>query len=284
MSINYYSIKKIFNSKNKNFIVLSARYFYWQIIKMFALFPKVIKFSNSKVLIRNITEANEGGGLIFVYDLYDYNNMSFLKLYNELTREVVFFDVGANRGIYSLLLSENDSNTTYSFEPHPKTYSLLEYNIAFNNRRNIYPFNFAIGSEISKIRFTDVPYSSTNHVLDVDTHETCIEVQLTTLDEFCIIRGIQPNILKIDVEGFEYNVLLGSDKILNKVDIILCEISHNFEKICTYLTFKDFYGPYKIDFRNKKLVCENNISEDFCFINKLSIKNILAKLNFEIKT
>ena len=82
------------------------------------------------------------------------------------------------------------------------------------------------------------------------------QIQTDTLDNFCKIKKIKKiDILKIDVEGAEYDVLIGGKKILNNTKIIQLEIlgtktnfNNRYKKIISYLKNKNF-----------KIILEKNI-------------------------
>ena len=70
-----------------------------------------------------------------------------------------------------------------------------------------------------------------NFILSIKKKERLIEsqeVKVVKLDTFCFKKSIKKiDILKIDVEGFELQVLQGASKILNNTDYILIEIQDN---------------------------------------------------------
>jgi FkbM family methyltransferase len=156
------------------------------------------------------------------------------------------FDVGANIGDYSILLSNlvGNSGKVYSFEPTSTTFSRLQERISY--KKNIYAFQKAVFSEDKEIQFNEFPddYSVWNSIgrpqmLDpkgrgeyIPIVETEI-VEAITLDSFCKQHDIQKiDYLKIDVEGAESDVLLGTiDLLKNKaIQFIQFEVSQNMLK------------------------------------------------------
>lgn len=262
-------IRKIISNRNINRCIAVCRYSIWQLIKILNLFPRVVNFSNSKIKILDRSSANEGGGLLYTHRLYDSNNMNLLLIINNKSKQV-YFDVGANKGVYSLLASENIDTVVFAFEPHPVTYNYLLDNIELNNRPNIHPYNLAIGDFNGKVRFTNVDGSSTNKIILSEKESNYILVPVITLDEFCNKEGVTPSFIKIDVEGFENDVIKGGLKILNKVNLLQIEISLNEKEVLSMLESLGFAGPYYYDHKNRTMRAKKFLGcEDPIFINKI---------------
>ena len=67
-----------------------------------------------------------------------------------------------------------------------------------------------------------------------------IKVKTDTLDNICFQNNFLPNFVKIDVEGAEYDVLLGAKHILKDVEAIMVEISNNENDVCSLLNNLSF--------------------------------------------
>lgn len=276
------SIKKILNNTNINRLGAFIRYSLWQVIKFMNLFPRRIKVSNSHINIIDKAAANQGGGLMFTHRLYDYNNMKLILDISGFDR-LSYFDIGANKGIYSLLVSENTTNSVYSFEPHPITYRYLLDNISLNKRTNINTFNFALGTSNDKLRFTDVAGSSTNMIVS-DSEKKSIEVDVVALNSFVQEHNVIPTHIKIDVEGFEYEVLKGSLNFLKEVKLLQIEISKNYDEIVKVLHENVFLGPYYYQHKFKTMH-SNKFSgcEDPLFINSGYKSTLENNLNIKFE-
>lgn len=169
---------------------------------------------------------------------YDEKVLDVFK-YLVLNGNKVIYDIGANIGIFSLLAGTiNKDNIIYAFEPNPVNFKRLLSNIKSNDLPNVNPYKIAIGNNNKSLLLTkpkgnyisDVTSVYSNHTkrfTDFD-HEKFSVVQIC-LDDFVIKEEIQnPDIIKLDVELYEYEVLLGSKKIIEKCrPIILCEL-HNY--------------------------------------------------------
>lgn len=175
-------------------------------------------------------------GYVETYDIRVFINL--------IQKENVIFDIGANTGIYSVLSSiVMDQSVVYSFEPYPVNYIRLNENITLNARKNIQTVQKAVGAEKTSIVFT-VPaedmISDTSSVLESFSKSTyegrikwkSIEVEQVTVDDFCIENDInRVDLMKIDVEGYEMDVLRGALKTIQKDrPIILLESFLNEKK------------------------------------------------------
>ncbi len=118
-------------------------------------------------------------------------------------------DVGANIGITSILLSKIFKNSPiYAFEPNPVVFKTLENNL--NNKKKFKLFRFAISDgNKDSLRFSGI--SAFGH-LDKKNLETSIKVPSVSLGSFHKQEGFNKfDLVKIDVEGFELDVIKGLD-------------------------------------------------------------------------
>ena len=211
--ILYKVIKFIFNHpfNSNNRISSVLRFFKWQLNTKLNPYPIVYPFTeNSKLLIWK--SLNGATGNLYC-GLMEYYDMGFLLHFLRSTD--LFIDVGANIGAYTVLASGEIGANTISIEPIPSTYKILTDNILINRIQDkVQALNIGLGNEKEKINFTK-SMDTVNHVAtdnDIDT----IEVEVDNLDS---VTNIIPALIKIDVEGFETEVLNGADKILNNKDL-----------------------------------------------------------------
>ena len=174
---------------------------------------------------------------IFVGDTTEYDTFERLLnpkyqsqiinlLINKAAGISTFIDIGANTATISIRLSKiyNDNIKIYSFEPIPNTYKLAASNIVLNNISNISLYNLGIGDCESKIIFHTFKGQSscataisnrTPH--DKNCKMNSLTVNCTTLDSFVYKNNIsRVDLMKIDVEGYELNVLKGAINVINK--------------------------------------------------------------------
>jgi FkbM family methyltransferase len=151
--------------------------------------------------------------------LYDLEDMSFLL--HLLRQGDLFIDVGSNVGAYTVLASAVCGAHSIAIEPVPSTFQHLLDNVNINRIFALVDtLNLGIGDEESSLRFT-TGLDCINHVMTEEEEENkldSIEVKVKTLDSLVLDR--QPVLIKIDVEGFEANVLKGSRETINKESLL----------------------------------------------------------------
>jgi FkbM family methyltransferase len=130
-------------------------------------------------------------------------------------------DVGANWGLYSLLISRavGPSGKVYAFEPVPEIFARLKEHIALNNATNVIPVPIALSDEkgTAKMSVKEGESSLFRRVSD-----EFVEVQVERLDDFVEREKIERvDAIKIDVEGAELKVIRGADKTIRRDKPIL---------------------------------------------------------------
>jgi FkbM family methyltransferase len=232
------------------------RHFLWQMRKVANRFPCDLRFPGFVVRIADRMVANGPGALLNAMGLYDPNNMLFLI---ELFRRKLcftFYDVGANIGVYSLMVASSQAEATVcAFEPHPYTYSLLRENIMLNRLdRQIITFQSALGSKNGLIKFTDMPGSAVNKTVEDGYKQgKTIEVEIWQGDAIVHRTNIMPDVIKIDVEGLENEVLHGfiGTLLSTKMVFVECQdLPETSEMLCNQFGFS---GPFRVDYRAKRL-------------------------------
>lgn len=285
MKLNFFRTVSIIN-KNKyiNPYVGVFRHVMWALRKLFNIFPCDLKLGDQLVRIANRSIANGNGALINSMGYYDPNNMLLLK---ELFQKEIynsFFDVGANIGVYSLIVAgQAQSVNVFAFEPHPQTFLLLQENVHLNNLDNrISCIQSALGDHDGTVRFTDNAGNPENHILNGSGGG--LEVLIQRTNTFCEREGIYPQVMKIDVEGFENQVLNGLGNSLSKVQVIFSECWDLSETTRILCKQAGFMGPYKVDFKNRKFVFANIHDEDWIFLGPQAETLICTILKFETST
>jgi FkbM family methyltransferase len=125
----------------------------------------------------------------------------------------LFVDVGANIGSYTILAAGVVGATCLSLEPVPATFSRLLDNISLNRVASLVTArNVGAGSTNGLMRMT-TGLDSVNHVVPAGANAgSSTEVAVATLD--ALLGGRHPTFIKIDVEGFETEVVNGADRAL----------------------------------------------------------------------
>jgi FkbM family methyltransferase len=136
------------------------------------------------------------------------------------------FDVGANEGQFAFMARYCWSLANiYCFEPDARAYERLTVN--HNHDTKIICHNFALGEVAKNVALNLGSDSAQNSILTYNTCESIgqIEIPLKTLDELYSNSDLSNSLLKIDVQGYELQVLKGGISCLNYFSYILVEIS-----------------------------------------------------------
>lgn len=145
-----------------------------------------------------------------------------IDIYYKLAkRSNIVVDVGANTGMYtSIACAANEQAKVYAFEPVPQVYHRLIANIELNGYQARCTLqNIAISSSNGTVQF-HIPASTLPTSASLNTKGfrgysgTVTNVPAATLDSIC--GNEQVDLVKIDVEGFEDQVLVGMQGILQK--------------------------------------------------------------------
>ena len=150
----------------------------------------------------------------------------------------VIFDVGAHRGETAVVFSRNfPGSQIHSFEPSAETFSALQSHVS--RLENVRTVNVALGRSAGTGTLNINKSTATNSLLGsarVEDDElaelmepvTATTVAVKTLDEYCAGAGIEViDVLKMDVQGFEIEVLAGGRRLLSEahIPLVYCEVS-----------------------------------------------------------
>lgn len=131
-----------------------------------------------------------------------------------LSREMVFVDVGANVGVYSLFVLKATAGTArvVALEPHPRTFAKLDFNCRLNGFDRISRINAGAGAgETETTLFSDGGGNIGNASLlrEVGGGRDAVTIRLRALADVVAEEKLERiDLLKIDVEGFEDQALL----------------------------------------------------------------------------
>lgn len=153
----------------------------------------------------------------------------------------VAVDVGANHGFMSGLFSvlAGPAGQVYSFEPSPTTYPRLLHVLQMNNYANVVPHNMACGrSESIMTLYLPSTFSGAATLRpDAGMEQAArdhravgaVDVRIVKLDDFLGPKLNRLDLLKIDVEGFEDEVLAGAEDLLrNFKPAVYIELSQGY--------------------------------------------------------
>ncbi len=166
--------------------------------------------------------------------LLEYDDMLFLLHF--LREEDTFLDIGSNVGVYSVLASAEVGAETIAFEPIPSTFEILQKNLALNEHSagRVHALNLGLGSQEGSIAFTKSE-DTVNHVATEQEISSgdIIQVPVSKLDDVLGKYSLKDVVfMKIDVEGFETEVLRGGSGLLNdnRLQAVIIELNGSGER------------------------------------------------------
>jgi FkbM family methyltransferase len=163
--------------------------------------------------------ANEYVGILInqfgVYDKFALDSLfSFLGPVLGEMKTSSALDIGANIGNHTIYFSDYFSSV-YSFEPNPQTFDLLSFNLKTVD--NCFPFNVGLGDAAGIFELYEnkgnMGASSIKHDYDVGSGR--VKIQVKKLDDIEAELG-NVSFIKLDVEGFEYNVIRGGLSLIRR--------------------------------------------------------------------
>ncbi len=165
-----------------------------------------------------------------------YATVELEKLVKDIKAPETIIDIGSNKGQFILLMEQIFPNKiVYSFEPiieminKQKKFYKYKKNITFHNLAlgsSICSKEFLITNRMDSSSFLKV-VSNTNKSKNYNVIEKR-DIKVSTLDEIFLNEKIpHPILIKMDVQGYELEVLKGAKNLLNKTDYLLLEVSEN---------------------------------------------------------
>ncbi|MGC1414514.1 MAG: FkbM family methyltransferase [Candidatus Acidiferrum sp.] len=142
-------------------------------------------------------------------------------------------DIGAHIGFHTLLFAKcvGPTGRVFSFEPLPENFDLLRKNVELNNLTQVRAFDKAVFSRAGEITISvpDDQPNSGNGSACLEKGVKQFRVNAVSLDAFCEEFSIRPDILKMDVEGAEYEVLKGAERVIAQFRPMLLIELHHFD-------------------------------------------------------
>lgn len=156
----------------------------------------------------------------------DYERAETDLIRSHLSEGSVFVDIGANIGWFTLQAARwvGDFGSVFSFEPRPSTFEHLTKSIKINGLENIKVFNMGLSDEVGSATLM-APEGHSSPGSSYLGNGKGIPVSLSTLD-ILLPQIDRLDVIKMDVEGWEPNVIKGAMRTIQKFHpIILSEIS-----------------------------------------------------------
>lgn len=216
----FYLFKNPYNKKYPFFAL--KRFIEWKIIKFFKLsnYKKTV-WDDRKIYLNH--DSFQSMWVMYNW-LVDWEEFNLINDF--VTTKSYCLDVGANMGFYTIWFSKFTKNI-YAFEPDTKNYLRLNKNVCANNADEyIRTFNIAVGELDGEVSFTK-DLDGENHIV-LNYIEGNNSIVCKRLDSILFENKIvEISYLKIDVEGFELEVLKGLGEYISKkkIDIIQIEIN-----------------------------------------------------------
>ena len=246
-------------SKNRSLAI--ANWLKWQIGSRILKIPVIFPWINESKFVAEIGMTGATGNIYA--GLHEFTDMAFCL--HLLRSGDLFVDVGANIGSYTVLASKVIGANSLSLEPVPITFERLTRNININEINNLVDARrCAVGNANGTLRFS-ADCDTTNQVVDQNYVGVAIEVPVTSLDT--MLENSKPTLIKIDVEGYEPQVIEGAIKTLmcdSLLAILLETVSPEIERTLKNSGFNSAsYDPFK---RNLLMSANNQLSNNYLWI------------------
>lgn len=226
------------------------------------------------------------------HDIHSNGELTVLKKLAKF-KPTVIIDGGANVGGYSLMIYQfNPEAKIYAFEPVRDTFEILKATV--QEKESITPIRKGLYKETCSKEinlFSSNTHSSIVDIKGLNYQTTDNEtIELIKGDDFLKQSKIQEvDFLKIDVEGAEYDVLLGFEKHLEKGKIKMIQFEYGYINISTKKLLIDFYKyleskgyvlgkvfPKTVEFRKYEFKYEDFLGPNFLAVKKSETELIKA--------
>ncbi|MEM3191658.1 MAG: FkbM family methyltransferase [Candidatus Parvarchaeota archaeon] len=156
--------------------------------------------------------------------VYEPEMYPFIK--NVLSECNNFADVGANSGYYTIMASKLIQGEVYAFEPNEYSYERLVNNISLNKLTNVRPFKIGLSDRRGSAIMYDSPSGDgTNTMIKIPKSPKSYSIKVDTLDN--VLKDEKVDVIKVDVEGYEEEVLKGAIHHLDSVKFIFFELNRD---------------------------------------------------------
>jgi FkbM family methyltransferase len=178
------------------------------------LLPEYILFRGNKI---HLDSENSIQLAIFGYHTEEYELSVFES---QIKSNSVVLDIGANIGIYTLVAARH-AQKVYSFEPDPANFLNLSKNIESNHYEDVVvKFNKAVSDKTGQAKFSSSSKKTARggfHLISKEEslNQECLIVETVALDDFFSDRPNKVDIIKMDIEGSEFEALKGMKNLIN---------------------------------------------------------------------
>jgi FkbM family methyltransferase len=254
----FQTLKFIWNHplSSKNRAASFGRWLRWQLGSRLLGQPVICNWLGNTKLVAETGMTGATGNIYC--GLHEFVDMGFVLHF--LRRDDEFVDVGANIGSYTVLASAFLGARTRAFEPHPATHQRLVRNVAVNGIKEKADIVLAaVGRERGTLRFT-ADRDTMNQVVEAEYSGATIDVPVVRLDD--ALEGFSAVLWKIDVEGYEEEVLEGAQQQLALPSLKALLLETESPRIVELLQTNGFervsYDPFKRAFADQSAKAEQN--------------------------
>ncbi len=153
---------------------------------------------------------------IYVNRVWEHETSEIIKKFSKICN--TFVDVGCNIGYYSCLYSHcNPEGKIYAIDPNPEMVRRTKENLELNSCKEYKVFNLGVSDRSEELELTIAKskHSSASFAYNPSRHSpdmvSRIKVQVKTLGDILSGEELESAFLKVDTEGYEYNVFSGLD-------------------------------------------------------------------------
>jgi FkbM family methyltransferase len=160
---------------------------------------------------------------LFAVGVWEPEETHFIE--KTLKPGMVFADVGANIGYYTVIASGKvgSGGKVFAFEPDPKNFALLQENIDTNGCKNVVAVQKAVTASGENL----ILYRSNNNFGDHRVYEpqneslagctrSAIRIESVSLDQYFDLNLTRVDLLKMDIQGSEYDAFIGMRKLVER--------------------------------------------------------------------
>lgn len=223
--------------------------------------------------------------------LHEFNDMAFVLHF--LRSGDIFLDIGANCGSYTVLASGVVGARAISFEPLPDSFIRLQRNVRLNGLVDLVELhNIGLGDQDAELWFSK-SLDTANHVVEESSPCEKTKVLVNCLDH---VVNCVPDLIKIDVEGFEINVFKGAQRVLgdSRLKAMIVEVNNsggrygNDEQSLVQLLTEYGFAMYQYD-ALERVLRPANLDErgaNIIFIRDLEFvsKRVSSAVKFRVRS
>jgi FkbM family methyltransferase len=199
------------------------------------------------------------------YLFYGLPEFSLRYLFSFLKPDFVVLDIGANIGYTTLNFANYcRQGFVYGYEPDALSFSKLERNLSLNHFSNVIINRKGLGERAAELRLVTINrhHTGMNRILSPSTKEYESEkIEVVRIDDEVTRLNINTiNLIKIDVEGYEWNVLQGAEGSIQKfrpilfIELIEKNLRHYGHSSETVVKWVQGQGYHIVDARTKAAI------------------------------